>query len=282
MGALSPVVLLVDSSRRTAELLSTGLRCSGVEVRCAGSGAAALAAIIAYSPDVVVVDVVLPDMDGYRVVRQLRATGNTQPVLFLSARNTVEDRLIGLAAGGDDYVGKPFDLDEVIARIQMLLRRSRRTYAEEPGQLRCADLILDVDAHTVYRAGHQLWPPATEFALLHYLMTNTGIVMSRQQILERIWGDAYGRSYHVIDNSVSRLQRRIDEFGPPLVHTVRGIGYILRSLADTRPPRTGNGNRAGLASRTHSAGIARATAGHRTVSPVPRLENGDDPVDTSR
>ncbi|MCX4098385.1 response regulator transcription factor [Nocardia sp. alder85J] len=234
VGVPAPMVLIVDDECDFVELLSTALRFAGWEVCSAVNGTSALAAISAYSPDVVVLDVTLPDIDGYSVARRFRESGYDQPVLFLSARDAVEDRLAGLAAGGDDYVGKPFSLEELIARLHMLLRRARTAYTDEPGRLRFADLVLDIDAHTVHRTGHQLWLPAIEFALLRYLMVNAGKVVSRRQILERVWGDPDGCRGHVIDNSVGRLRRRIDKYGSPLIHTVRGVGYVLRSPGETR------------------------------------------------
>ncbi|MFI1917570.1 response regulator transcription factor [Nocardia sp. NPDC020380] len=222
-------VLVVDDEPDILDLLSSALRLSGFDVLSADSGAAALAAAAKRTPDIVVLDVMLPDMDGYTVARRLREAGNDVPVLFLTARDAVQDRIAGLQAGGDDYVTKPFSLEEVILRMRAILRRAGADAEERTGRLRCADLELDVDAHAAQRGGEQIWLSATEFNLLHYLMLNEGKVLSKRQILDRVWSEADGRSDRIVETFISQLRAKIDTQGPSLIRTVRGVGYSLRA-----------------------------------------------------
>ncbi len=222
-------VLVVDDEPNILELLAAALRLSGFEVRGAATGAEALRAAAEFHPDIVVLDVMLPDRDGFSVATELRGGGNTVPVLFLTARDAVEDRIAGLTAGGDDYVTKPFSLEEVVLRIRAILRRSRpELVAADAGVLRYADLELDEDAHEVRRAGRLVELSPTEFNLLKYLLINAGRVVSKAQILDRVWKYDFGGDGRIVESYVYYLRRKIDKSGPPLIHTVRGVGYALR------------------------------------------------------
>ncbi len=223
-------VLVVDDEPNISALLSATLRLVEFDVRVAESGHGALVAIEEFEPDLVVLDVMLPDLDGLAVARRLRANGSRVPVLFLTARDAVEDRISGLAAGGDDYVTKPFSLEEVVLRIRAILRRSQPELDEpaERGVLRYADLELHEDAHEVRRAGRLIDLSPTEFNLLRYLMINSGRVVSKAQILDRVWKYDFGGDGRIVESYVYYLRRKIDKVDPPLIHTVRGVGYALR------------------------------------------------------
>ncbi|MEU4222049.1 response regulator transcription factor [Actinoplanes sp. NPDC026623] len=223
-------VLVVDDEPNISALLSATLRLVEFDVRVAESGHGALVAIEDFEPDLVVLDVMLPDLDGFDVARRLRASGRGTPVLFLTARDAVEDRVAGLTAGADDYVAKPFSLEEVVLRIRAILRRSQPEL-EVPGAagvLRYADLELDEDAHEVRRAGRLVDLSPTEFNLLKYLMVNAGRVVSKAQILDRVWKYDFGGDGRIVESYVYYLRRKIDKTDPPLIHTVRGVGYALR------------------------------------------------------
>jgi two-component system OmpR family response regulator len=220
-------VLVVDDEPSILNLLCSVLRMGGYQVRSAATGAQALTAAANEDPDLIVLDVMLPDLDGFAVARRLRETGNTVPVLFLTARDATEDRIAGLLAGGDDYVAKPFSLEEVTLRIQAILRRSSSEPVDE-ATLSYADLELNVDAHRVTKAGRSIELSATEFSLLRYLLINAEKVVSKQQIVERVWDDAESRDYRVVESFISQLRRKIDDLDPPLIHTIRGVGYTLR------------------------------------------------------
>jgi two-component system OmpR family response regulator len=223
-------VLVVDDEPNISALLSATLRLVAFDVRVADSGHGALVAVEEFEPDLVVLDVMLPDLDGFEVARRLRAAGQGVPVLFLTARDALEDRILGLTAGGDDYVTKPFSLEEVVLRIRAILRRSRPE-ADEPadaGVLRYADLELDEDAHEVRRAGRLVDLSPTEFNLLRYLLINAGRVVSKAQILDRVWKYDFGGDGRIVESYVYYLRRKIDKTDPPLIHTVRGVGYALR------------------------------------------------------
>lgn len=224
-------VLVVDDEPYILDLLCSALRLSGFEVYSADTGRGALEAANRRPPDVMVLDVMLPDLDGFTVARRLRAAGSEVPVLFLTARDAVEDRIAGLSAGGDDYVSKPFSLEEVVLRLHAILRRTRPGDDEGPDRLRFADLELDAGTHLVFRDGEQIWLSATEFKLLHYLMLNAGKVVSKRQILDRVWQAEEGRADRVVETFVSQLRRKIDSGHQPLIHTVRGVGYTLRESA---------------------------------------------------
>ena len=226
-------VLVVDDEPNISALLSATLRLVEFEVRVVDSGHRALVAVEEFEPDLVVLDVMLPDLDGFDVAKRLRATGSRVPVLFLTARDAVEDRISGLAVGGDDYVTKPFSLEEVVLRIRAILRRTQpELAAPESGAdttvLRYADLELDEDAHEVRRAGRLIDLSPTEFNLLRYLLINAGRVVSKAQILDRVWKYDFGGDGRIVESYVYYLRRKIDKYGPPLIHTVRGVGYALR------------------------------------------------------
>jgi len=224
-------VLVVDDEPNISALLSATLRLVAFEVRVVDSGHRALVAVEEFEPDLVVLDVMLPDLDGFDVAKRLRATGSRVPVLFLTARDAVEDRISGLSAGADDYVTKPFSLEEVVLRIRAILRRSQPELDGAPadtGVLRYADLELDEDAHEVRRAGRLVDLSPTEFNLLRYLLINAGRVVSKAQILDRVWKYDFGGDGRIVESYVYYLRRKIDKTGPPLIHTVRGVGYALR------------------------------------------------------
>jgi two-component system OmpR family response regulator len=189
-----------------------------------------VAAVREHPPDIVVLDVMLPDLDGFEVARTLRAMHHHLPVLFLTARDAVEDRIAGLTVGGDDYVTKPFSLEEVVLRLRAILRRTRAEgeRVRPAPSLRYADLVLDEDAHEVYRADRPIRLSPTEFNLLRYLMVNAEKVVSKAQILDRVWHYDFGGDGRIVESYISYLRRKIDVRGPSLIHTVRGVGYSLR------------------------------------------------------
>jgi two-component system OmpR family response regulator len=225
-------LLVVDDEANIRALLSAALRLTGFDVRVAADGREALAAAAEFEPDLVVLDVMLPDLDGFEVAQRLRASDQPVPVLFLTARDAVDDRISGLAVGGDDYVTKPFSLEEVVLRIRAILRRSATAKTASTGRprrvLRYADLQLDEEAHEVRRAGKLVDLSPTEFNLLRYLLSNAGRVVSKAQILERVWHYDFGGDGRIVESYVYYLRRKIDKSGPPLLHTVRGVGYALR------------------------------------------------------
>ncbi|HEY2957855.1 MAG TPA: response regulator transcription factor [Actinomycetota bacterium] len=220
-------LLVVEDDPNIMELLSASLRLAGFEVATAADGLQALRAAERHRPDLVVLDVMLPDLDGFDVARRLRSGEGRTPVLFLTARDTTEDKVRGLTLGGDDYVTKPFSLEEVVARIRAVLRRSRGT-EPAPARLRVADLELDEDSHQVWRAGSAVQLSPTEFKLLRYLMGNTGRVLSKAQILDHVWNYDFGGDSGIVESYVSYLRRKVDTGEPRLIHTIRGVGYVLR------------------------------------------------------
>ena len=221
--------LVVDDEPTLAELLTMALRYEGWDVRSAGDGAGAVTAARDFRPDVVVLDVMLPDVDGFEVLRRLRADLPEVPVLFLTARDAVEDRVAGITAGGDDYVTKPFSLEEVVARLRGLLRRAAAaTVARGDAGLTVGDLALDEDSHEVTRAGRQIDLTATEFELLRYLMRNPRRVLSKAQILDRVWNYDFGGQSNIVELYISYLRKKIDAGNTPMIHTVRGAGYLLK------------------------------------------------------
>ena len=220
-------ILVVDDEANICAVLSATLRLTGFDVRTAAGGHEALAVAKEFEPDLVVLDVMLPDLDGFAVAQRLREL-QPVPVLFLTARDSVQDRISGLTVGADDYVTKPFSLEEVVLRIRAILRRSRGEQPAEAAVLRYADLSLDTDAHEVRRAGHPIDLSPTEFKLLRYLMTNAGRVVSKAQILDRVWSYDFGGDGRIVESYVYYLRRKIDRWEPPLIHTVRGVGYALR------------------------------------------------------
>jgi two-component system, OmpR family, response regulator len=216
----------VDDEETIRELLSGSLRFAGFEVMTAASGAEALRAAAASRPDLVLLDVMMPDGDGFDVVRRMRSCGPYVPVIFLTARGDVGDRVAGLALGGDDYVSKPFSLDEVLLRVRAVLRRAGR--AAPAGRLRVGGLELDDDSHEVRRDGTLIALTPTEFKLLRFLMLNAGRVLSRGQILDHVWACNPAAEGNVVEPCVSYLRRKVDQGEPRLIHTIRGVGYALR------------------------------------------------------
>ncbi len=222
-------VLVVDDEPTLTDLLSMALRYEGWQVRTAGNGMAALSAARQFQPDAIVLDVMLPDLDGFAVLRRLREVSPTVPVLFLTARDAVEDRVAGLTVGGDDYVTKPFSLEEVIARLRALMRRSGfAVTAREEAVLTVGDLTLDEDSHEVRRGGQLVTLTATEFELLRYLMRNPRRVLSKAQILDRVWNYDFGGQANVVELYISYLRKKIDAGRAPMIHTLRGAGYVLK------------------------------------------------------
>lgn len=225
---MAPHVLVVDDDDAIRDMVGTALRYTGFETSVAIDGPDALAKIAARSPDVVVLDVLMPGLDGFEVCRRLRADGVRAPIIFLTARAASRHVLEGFARGGDDYITKPFVLDELVARIRALLHRAG--HLRNDGVLRCADLELHEDRHEVRRAGRRVELSRTEFNLLRFLLANAGLVLSKQQILDRVWRYDFNGDGHVVETYVSALRRRIDVGGSPqLIHTIRGVGYTLRA-----------------------------------------------------
>jgi two-component system OmpR family response regulator len=222
-------LLVVDDEPNILELLAASLRYAGFEVETAANGATALTAARRFRPDLVVLDVMMPDMDGFAVVKRLRGEGTDVPVVFLTARDATEDKVAGLSVGGDDYVTKPFSLEEIVARIRAVLRRTtRRPAGTDAARLVFADIELDDDSHEVRKAGEPVALSPTEFKLLRYLMHNPGRVLSKAQILDHVWNYDFGGEANVVESYVSYLRRKLDTTEPRLLHTVRGVGYVLR------------------------------------------------------
>ena len=223
-------ILAVDDEPMLTDLLAMALRMEGWEVRTAASGLEALQVARDFEPDALVLDVMMPDLDGMSVLRRLRESGNLVPVVFLTAKDAVADRIAGLTAGGDDYVTKPFSLEEVIARLRAVIRRSGQGQTDdEQSILRVADLSLNEDSHEVIRAGDEIELTATEFELLRFLMRNERRVLSKAQILDRVWSYDFGGKSSVVELYISYLRKKIDAGRTPLLHTVRGVGYMIKS-----------------------------------------------------
>jgi len=223
--------LVVDDEATLAELLSTALRYEGWQVEHALTGQAAIKQAKHLDPDVILLDVMLPDLSGLEVLRRIRATHPTVPVLFLTAKDAVEDRIAGLTAGGDDYVTKPFSLEEVVARLRALLRRTGAVNQREEAVLTVGDLVMDEDSHEVTRGGEDIRLTATEFELLRYFMRNPKRVLSKAQILDRVWQYDFGGQANIVELYVSYLRRKIDKGREPMLHTLRGVGYVLKPAA---------------------------------------------------
>ncbi len=222
-------VLVVDDEANIVDLVRMSLRFHGFDVVTAASGREAMAAVTEMAPDLVVLDVGLPDTDGFEVCRRLRDAGAETPVIFLTARDRHTDKVAGLTYGGDDYVTKPFSIDELIARVRAVLRRARRDQPPLAAQvLAFADLVLNEDSHEVARGGHPLELSPTEFKLLRYLLANPRRVLSRAQILDAVWNYDFDGGHTIVDQYVSYLRRKLAPHGPPLIHTQRGFGYVLR------------------------------------------------------
>ena len=228
----SPVrVLVVDDEVNLTELLGMALRYEGWDVRTAANGAAAVRAAREFGPDAVALDMMLPDLDGLEVLRRMRGDNPTVPVLFLTARDAVEDRVAGLTAGGDDYVTKSFSLEEVVARLRALMRRTAIVRDDSSSTLVVGDLTMDEDSHEVTRGGDQVQLTATEFELLRYLMRNPRRVLSKAQILDRVWNYDFGGQANVVELYISYLRKKIDVGREPMIHTMRGVGYVLKPAA---------------------------------------------------
>ena len=223
-------VLVVDDEPSLSELLQMALRYEGWEIRTAANGADALRIARDFRPDAVVLDIMLPDMDGLAVMHKMRAEADT-PVLFLTAKDAVADRVAGLTAGGDDYVTKPFSLEEVVARLRSLVRRALVAGSASANRLVVGDLVMDEDSHEVRRGGVEINLTATEFELLRYLMRNPKRVLSKTQILDRVWKYDFGGQANVVEIYICYLRKKIDAGRTPMIHTLRGAGYVLKPAA---------------------------------------------------
>jgi two-component system, OmpR family, response regulator len=221
-------ILVVDDEHSITDLLSMALRYEGMEVQVAHLGRQALEAIGTFRPQLIVLDVMLPDLNGFEVLERMSRdmSGNRVPVLFLTARDTLDDKLRGFTLGGDDYMTKPFSVEELIVRVRAILRRVQGD--SDTGRLELADLRLEEESHEVFRGTTSIDLTPTEFKLLHYLLLNAGRVVSKSQILDRVWNYDFDGNANVVEIYISYLRRKIDSLGPPLIHTVRGVGYTLR------------------------------------------------------
>ena len=222
-------LLLVDDEDNLRSMLEAALRHSGFDVHPVANGRDAIAAVPTVQPDLIVLDVMLPDLDGFDVCKRLRTAGDRTPVLFLTARDATEDKVRGLTLGGDDYLVKPFSLEELVARITAVLRRTGLDPAAE--ELRCDDLAMDDDAHLVTKAGREVALSPTEYNLLRYLLVNKGRVVSKAQILDHVWDYDFGGDGGVVETYIGYLRRKLDQTDPRLIHTIRGVGYTLRAPA---------------------------------------------------
>ena len=224
-----PRILVVDDEPNIRDLLTTSLRFAGFAVRAVGNGAAAISAVIEEEPDLIILDVMLPDMNGFGVTKRLRTSGYTSPILFLTAKDDTEDKIMGLTVGGDDYVTKPFSLDEIVARIKAILRRTMQE--DDDAVIRAGEIVMDQDTHEVTVNGNGVELSPTEFKLLRYLMLNPNRVLSKAQILDHVWEYDFNGDASIVESYISYLRRKIDNDHdlPPLIHTKRGVGYLLRT-----------------------------------------------------
>jgi two-component system OmpR family response regulator len=220
-------LLVVDDEPNIRELLAASLRHAGFDVQAAVDGQDALDQIGRFQPDLLLLDVMMPGIDGFEVVRRLRADGVPVPVLFLTARDATDDKIAGLTLGGDDYITKPFSLEEVIARIHAVLRRVAEASTTQP-TMSFADIVMDETAHEVVKAGRPVALSPTEYKVLHFFLRNPGRVVSKAQILSAVWGEGFAGDLNVVESYVSYLRRKLDATEPRLLHTVRGVGYVLR------------------------------------------------------
>ena len=220
-------VLVVDDEPAIADLVGTALRYEGFDVATAGNGRDVLTMVESFRPELIVLDIMLPDLDGFEVQRRLADRGRRIPVLFLTARDATEDKVRGLTIGGDDYVTKPFSLEELIARIRAVLRRAGHG-EESAGRLRFEDLEMDEDTHEVWRAGGRVELTPTEFNLLRFMLVNPRRVLSKEQILDHVWHYDFGGDASIVETYISYLRKKVDVTDPHLIHTVRGVGYALR------------------------------------------------------
>ena len=222
-----PRILIVDDEPNIRDLLTTSLRFAGFAVQAVGNGAAAISAVLAEEPDLIVLDVMLPDMNGFSVTKRLRTAGYTAPILFLTAKDDTQDKIMGLTVGGDDYVTKPFSLDEIVARIKAILRRTMA--AEEEALIRAGEISMDQDTHEVLVGDTTIDLSPTEFKLLRYLMLNPNRVLSKAQILDHVWEYDFNGDAGIVESYVSYLRRKLDQFSTePLIQTKRGFGYMLK------------------------------------------------------
>jgi two-component system OmpR family response regulator len=221
-------VLVVDDEIVLAEMVSMALRYEGWNIATAADGASAITAARSSRPDAVVLDVMLPDMSGLDVLRKLREQNPQLPVLLLTAKDAIEDRIAGLTAGGDDYVTKPFSIEEVVLRLRALLRRTGVTTEDSGAQIVVGDLVLDEDSHEVTRGGELVALTSTEFELLRFLMRNPKRVLSKAQILDRVWSYDFGGRSNIVELYISYLRKKIDSGRDPMIHTLRGAGYVLK------------------------------------------------------
>ncbi|WP_433678188.1 response regulator transcription factor [Nocardia sp. CA-119907] len=224
-------ILVVDDQPMVVELLSRGLQAQGFTVAAADSGASGLDKIPGFRPDAVILDVTLPGMSGFSTLRRMRAYGVSVPVLFLTARDDVDARLTGLSLGADDYIGKPFSLEEVIARLRAILRRTGNVTERESPRIRVGDIELDDDSREVWKAGEPVLLSRTEFALLRYFMLNVGKVLSKPKILDHVWQYDFGGDVGVVESYVSYLRAKVDTTEPKMIQTLRGVGYVMRESA---------------------------------------------------
>ena len=227
MERSQPRVLVVDDEANITDLVATALRYAGFEVSTAHTGRKAQEAVESFRPHLLILDVMLPDFDGFEIARRLAASGERIPILFLTARDATEDKIRGLTLGGDDYVTKPFSLDELIARVRAVLRRTNGAGPEQ-ARLAFSDLEMDEETHEVWRGGETIELTATEFKLLRFLIQNPRRVLSKAQILDHVWNYDFGGDANVVETYISYLRKKIDRFDPPLIQTVRGVGYCLR------------------------------------------------------
>jgi len=229
----SPVrALVVDDEPSLADLVSMALRYEGWDVRTALNGEDAVVEGRSFAPDIVVLDIMLPDIDGLEVMKRMRTDGRDVPVLFLTAKDAVDDRVAGLTAGGDDYVTKPFSLEELVARLRGLIRRSASVVSEKADpEIRVGDLVLNEESYEVRRGDVEIELTATEFELLRYLMRNPRRVLSKAQILDRVWSYDFGGRSSIVEIYISYLRKKIDTLGPPMIHTVRGVGYLIKPVS---------------------------------------------------
>jgi two-component system, OmpR family, response regulator len=226
-------ILVVDDESNITELVAMALRYEGFNVAVADSGRSALEAARSAPPQLMVLDVMMPDLDGFEVARRLSLSGHRIPILFLTARDATEDKVRGLTVGGDDYVTKPFSLEELVARVHAILRRVAGD-DKQTSKVEFADLVMDLDTHEVWRAGEPIDLTATEFRLLRYLMLNPRRVLTRAQILDHVWDYDFGGDARVLETYVSYLRKKVDRGQPHLIHTIRGMGYSLRLPPDVR------------------------------------------------
>ena len=228
-------ILVVDDEHSIVDAVSTALRYEGYTVFEASTGRAGLAMAHTERPDLIVLDVMLPDIDGFGIARQIRADGLSTPILFLTARDALDDKVDGFTAGGDDYVTKPFSLAEVVLRVRAILQRSMRGAGAATARLQFADLVLDQDSHEVWRSGVPIEMTATEFNVIRYFMLNPRRVLSKPQILDHVWHYDFDGDSNILETYVSYVRKKLHSLGPPLIHTVRLVGYVLRETEHEQP-----------------------------------------------